>query len=272
MPIEMTGCRIGIVGCGGRMGRMLIAEVAATEGAALAGGTEHAASLHGRDLGSLAGLAPLGVAAGAEPRELFAAADAVIDFTAPAATVRHAELAAESGKVLVIGTTGLDAAQTRAVEAAAKRAPIVWSANMSLGVNLLLGLVEQAAARLGPDYDIEVLEMHHRMKVDAPSGTALALGHAAAAGRGVPLEEVWVKSRDGHTGARAGGTIGFATLRGGDVVGDHTVMFAGLGERIELSHKASDRRIYARGAVRAALWAKGRTPGLYGMKDVLGLR
>ncbi len=267
----MAECRIGIVGCGGRMGRMLIAEIAGTEGAAVAGGTEHAAALHGKDLGELAGLAALGITVGADPAALVDAVDVVIDFTAPAATVRHAELAAAAGKALVIGTTGLDPAQARAIEAAAERTPILWSANMSLGVNLLLGLVEQAAARLGPDYDIEVLEMHHRMKVDAPSGTALALGRAAAAGRGQPLEEIWVKSRDGHTGAREQGTIGFATLRGGDVVGDHTVMFAGLGERVELSHKASDRRIYARGAVRAALWVKGRAPGLYGMKDVLGL-
>ena len=253
------------------MGRMLIAEIAQTDGAAVAGGTEHAAALQGQDLGALAGLGALGVVAGADAAALVAALDAIIDFTVPAATVRHAELAAASGKVLVIGTTGIDAAQARAIEAAARHAPIVWSANMSLGVNLLLGLVEQVAARLGPDYDIEIQEMHHRMKIDAPSGTALALGHAAAAGRGVPLDEVWVKSRDGHTGARTGGTIGFATLRGGDVVGDHTVMFAGLGERLELTHKAADRRIYARGAVRAALWAKGRAPGLYGMKDVLGL-
>jgi 4-hydroxy-tetrahydrodipicolinate reductase len=267
----MNQCRIGIVGCGGRMGRMLIAEVTGTEGAMVSGGTEHAAALHGRDLGELAGLGALDVAAGADPAALFDASDVVIDFTTPAATVRHAELAAAAGKALVIGTTGLDPAQAKTIEAAARQAPILWSANMSLGVNLLLGLIEQAAARLGPDYDIEVLEMHHRMKVDAPSGTALALGRAAAAGRGVPLEQVWVKSRDGHTGAREAGTIGFATLRGGDVVGDHTVMFAGLGERVELSHKASDRRIYARGAVRAALWLRGRAPGLYGMKDVLGL-
>ena len=265
----MNQCRIGVVGCGGRMGRMLIAEIAQTEGAIVAGGLSRTA---GQDLGMLAGLGALGIATGTDPAALVAASDAIIDFTVPAATLHHAELAAAQGKVLVIGTTGLDAAQTKAIGAAARHTPIVWSANMSLGVNLLLGLVEQVAARLGPDYDIEIQEMHHRMKIDAPSGTALALGRAAAAGRGVPLEEVWVKSRDGHTGAREGGTIGFATLRGGDVVGDHTVMFAGLGERLELTHKAADRRIYARGAVRAALWAVGKPPGLYGMKDVLGLR
>ena len=265
----MNECRIGIVGCGGRMGRMLLAEIAGTEGARVAGGLSRTAGL---DLGTLAGLAPLGIATGSDPAALVAASDAIIDFTVPDATVRLAELAAARGTVLVIGTTGIDAAQARAIEAAARHAPIVWSPNMSLGVNLLMGLVEQVAARLGPDYDIEIVEMHHRMKIDAPSGTALGLGRAAASGRGVALEDVWVKSRDGHTGARKGGTIGFATLRGGDVVGDHTVVFAGLGERVELSHKAADRRIYARGAVRAALWAKGRPPGLYGMKDVLGLR
>jgi 4-hydroxy-tetrahydrodipicolinate reductase len=265
----MNECRIGVVGCGGRMGRMLIAEIAGTEGAVVAGGSSRIA---GQDLGTLAGLAPLGIATGTDPAALIAASDAIIDFTVPEATVRNAELAAASGKVLIIGTTGIDAAQTRAIETAARHTPIVWSPNMSLGVNLLMGLVSQVAATLGPDYDIEIVEMHHRMKIDAPSGTALGLGRAAAAGRGVPLEDVWVKSRGGHTGKRENGTIGFATLRGGDVVGDHTVMFAGLGERIELTHKAADRRIYARGAVRAALWAKGRTPGLYGMKDVLGLR
>jgi len=265
----MNECRIGVVGCGGRMGRMLIAEIAGTEGAVVAGGSSRSA---GQDLGTLAGLGALGVVTGTNPAALVAACDAIIDFTVPAVTVLNAELAASAGKVLVIGTTGIDAAQTRAIEAAARHTPIVWSPNMSLGVNLLMGLVEQVAATLGPDYDIEIVEMHHRMKIDAPSGTALGLGRAAAAGRGVALEDVWVKSRDGHTGKREGGTIGFATLRGGDVVGDHTVMFAGLGERVELTHKAADRRIYARGAVRAALWAKGRAPGLYGMKDVLGLR
>jgi len=265
----MNECRIGVVGCGGRMGRLLIAEIAGTGAARVAGGLSRSAGL---DLGTLAGLGPLGIATGTDPAALVAASDAIIDFTVPDATVHHAELAAAQGKVLVIGTTGIDAAQTRAIEAAARHTPIVWSPNMSLGVNLLMGLVEQVAATLGPDYDIEIVEMHHRMKIDAPSGTALGLGRAAAAGRGVPLEDVWVKSRDGHTGARKGGTIGFATLRGGDVVGDHTVVFAGLGERVELTHKAADRRIYARGAVRAALWAKGRPPGLYGMKDVLGLR
>ena len=178
---------------------------------------------------------------------------------------------AQAQTVLVVGTTGLNPAQQASIAQAATHTPIIQSPNMSVGVNLLLALVEQVARTLGEDYDIDVLEMHHRHKVDAPSGTALGLGHAAAAGRGVALEDVWRKSRDGHTGARPAGEIGFATLRGGDVIGDHTVMFAGDGERIELTHKASGRGIYAKGAVRAALWARDKTPGLYSMRDVLGL-
>ena len=172
---------------------------------------------------------------------------------------------------MVIGTTGLDPQQTTAIHEAAKRIPILWAANMSLGINILLALVEKTAAMLDPAYDIEVLEMHHRHKIDAPSGTALALGRAAAAGRQVKLEEVWRKSRDGHTGARPSGEIGFATLRGGEEVGVHTVMFAAAGERLELSHRAFSRETYASGAVRSALWLQGKSPGLYGMKDVLGL-
>lgn len=264
--------RIGIVGCGGRMGLMLVREVAGTPGAVLAGGTERpgAAGL-GRDLGTLAGLDPLGVAASDDAAALFAASDVVIDFTAPAATVGHARLAAETGTALVVGTTGLSAADHAALAEAASRAPLVLSANFSLGVNLLLGLVRKVAATLGDDWDIEVLEMHHRHKVDAPSGTALALGRAAAAGRAVDLDAVKDTVRDGHTGARVPGHIGFATLRGGDVVGDHSVLFATEAERIELIHKAGSRAIFARGAVRAALWAPTQPPGLYGMEHVLGL-
>ncbi|MEI9987738.1 MAG: 4-hydroxy-tetrahydrodipicolinate reductase [Aliidongia sp.] len=262
---------IGIAGCGGRMGRALIAEVAGTDGVRLAGATARNAALHGQDAGDYAGLGHLGVAIGADPEALFAASDVVIDFTAPEATLRHAEIAGRLGKALVIGTTGISPGEAESIAAAAARAPIVWAPNMSLGVNLLLGLVEQVARTLGPEYDIEILEMHHRLKRDAPSGTALGLGEAAARGRGVMLREAAVRSRDGQIGARPEGTIGFATLRGGDVVGDHTVMFAGPGERLELTHKAADRRIYARGALRAALWAVGQPPGLYGMKDVLGL-
>src|SRR5229473_768022 len=249
----MVNIRVGITGCGGRMGRMLAAEVLASTGLKLAGG------------------GPLGLAASADTGALFAAADVVIDFTTPVAAAVHAALAAKHGKAFVLGTTGLDDAQTKAVEAAAKRVPIVWAPNMSPAVTLLMGLVEEAARRLGEDYDIEVLEMHHHHKVDAPSGTALALGRAAAEGRGVDLAPRGPRVRDGHTGPRKAGDIGFASLRGGDVVGDHTVIFAGEGERLELTHRAQSRRLFARGALRAARWVAGKPPGLYGMKDVLGL-
>jgi len=268
----MADIRMGVIGCGGRMGRMLIAEIAAEEGCALSGGTANPGSVPiGGDLGELAGLGRIGLAVGAAPGELIGASDVVIDFSVAAATAAHAALAAELGTPLVIGTTGLSAAETAAVRAAAERIPIVWAANTSLGVNLLLGLVEQVAARLGPDWDIEIMEMHHRGKADAPSGTALALGRAAAAGRGVALDDVAQRGRDGITGARKSGDIGFAALRGGDAVGDHHVVFAGAGERLELSHRATNRAIYAKGAVRAARWVIGQPPGLYGMKEVLGL-
>ena len=250
---------------------MLVREVLATDGAVLAGGSERADSaVVGKDLGALAGGAAVGAVVHGNAAALFAAADVVIDFTAPAASVAHAGLAAQTGRALVIGTTGLSEADREALARAAQGAPILLAPNMSLGVNLLLALVEQAAARL-PGFDVEVLELHHKHKVDAPSGTALALGDAAARGRHTRLSEVAVRTRDGHTGARPAGAIGFAALRGGAAVGDHTVMFLGEAERIELTHRAESRRIYAQGAVRAALWLKDRKPGLYGMKDVLGL-
>ncbi|ALJ34033.1 4-hydroxy-tetrahydrodipicolinate reductase [Azospirillum brasilense] len=264
--------KIGVVGCAGRMGQMLVREIAATPGCTLAGGTERVGGpTLGKDIGVLAGLEPLGVVAIDDAAALFAEADAVIDFTSPEASVRHAALAAQSQTVLVIGTTGIGPAQQEPIAQAATHTPIVQSPNMSLGVNLLLALVEQVGRALGDEYDIDILEMHHRNKVDAPSGTALGLGRAAAAGRGVALEDVWQKVRDGHTGVRPRGEIGFATLRGGDVIGDHTVVFAAEGERVELTHKASGRQIYAKGAVRAALWANDKQPGLYSMKDVLGM-
>ncbi len=264
--------KIGIAGAAGRMGRMLVAELSATPGCELAGGIERQeCEFLGRDVAELAGLAPAGLAIADDARALFAAADAVIDFTAPAATLIHAGLAAELGTVLVVGTTGLEAEHHEALRQAAARAPVVQAANMSVGVNIALGLTERVAAALGDDYDIEIVEMHHRHKVDAPSGTALALGRAAAAGRGVDLDRVWQRTRDGHTGERRAGDIGFATLRGGDVVGEHTVVFAAEGERIEITHKASSRAIFAKGAVRAALWAEGRAAGLYSMSDVLDL-
>ncbi|HEX2889261.1 4-hydroxy-tetrahydrodipicolinate reductase [Vineibacter terrae] len=263
---------ITITGAGGRMGQMLIRQVAKTPGAVLAAALEAPGSKAlGRDAGEQAGLEALGVKVTDDAGAAIAAGQVTIDFTVPAATVAHAELAAAKGSALVIGTTGLTPDQARRIEAAAGRVPIVWAANMSLGVNVLLALVERTAALLDADYDIDVLEMHHRHKIDAPSGTALALGHAAAAGRAVKLEEVWRKTRDGHTGARPSGEIGFATLRGGDEVGFHTVMYAGIGERLELTHRAFSREIYANGALKAARWLIGRKPGLYTMKDVLGL-
>ena len=263
--------KIGIVGCAGRMGRMLIREVLATPGCALSGGTEAQGDAIGMDLGLLAGGNAAGIVVGADAKALFAASDVVIDFTVPAATKAHADLAAVTGKALIVGTTGLGADVLAAIEAAAKKAPVVRSANMSVGVNVLLALTQKLAATLGDDYDIEIVEMHHRHKVDAPSGTALALGEAAAKGRGVSLSNAARRTRDGQVGARPKGEIGFATLRGGDVVGDHTVMFAAEGERIEITHKASSRELFAKGAVRAAVWAAGRAPGLYAMTDVLDL-
>jgi len=264
--------RMGVIGASGRMGRMLIREIAETEGCVLAGGTASPGSASiGQDLGELAGIGLIGIAGGNDPGKLIDDSDVVIEFTRAAPAAEHARLAAERGKPIVIGTTGLAAAEEAAVRAAAGRVPLVWAANTSLGINVLLGLVEQVAARLGPEWDIEILEMHHRGKVDAPSGTALALGRVAAATRGVVFDEVATRGRDGLTGPRPAGAIGFAALRGGDAVGDHHVIFAANGERLELVHRATNRAIYATGAVRAARWAVGRPPGLYGMKEVLGL-
>jgi 4-hydroxy-tetrahydrodipicolinate reductase len=263
---------MGVIGCGGRMGRMLVAEIVAGEGVELAGGcTAPGGALVGRDVGEIAGLGKLGLTIGGDARQLIGHSDVAIDFSQPAATAEHATFAAALQKPIVIGTTGLTAEQEATVRAAARIIPIVWAANTSLGINLLLGLVAQVAERLGVDWDIEIMEMHHRGKVDAPSGTALALGHAAAAARGTTLEASAKRGRDGITGARRDGDIGFASLRGGDAVGDHHVIFAGAGERLELVHRATNRAIYAKGAVRAAQWLVGKPPGLYGMKDVLGL-
>jgi 4-hydroxy-tetrahydrodipicolinate reductase len=264
--------RIGVVGAGGRMGQMLVREIVATAGASFAGGTENASSaLVGRDAGEVAGLGALQSKLGTDPAALFAASDAVIDFTAPAASVAHAGLAAAGGKIHVIGTTGLTADDQKKIDAAAKSAIIVQATNFSLGVNLAFALVEEAARRLGPAYDIEVFEAHHKHKVDAPSGTALSLGRAAAKGRGLDFAKDTIRARDGHTGARPQGPIGFSVARGGSEIGEHTVMFMGDGERLEIAHKAQGRQVYAQGAVRAALWARGKAPGLYSMRDVLGL-
>lgn len=265
--------KIGVLGCAGRMGRAIISEILSTEGATLAGGTEVVGhSAIGQDLGALAGAEDIGLLAHDDAADLISAADVVIEFSTAEATLRHATLAVDCRTAHVVGTTGLDASAEQRLREMAAHIPIVWAANMSLGVNLLIGLTEQVARSLGPEaFDIEIVETHHRQKIDAPSGTALALGHAAALGRNVEFDDVADRGRDGITGARRSGAIGFAALRGGDVVGDHSVIFAGIGERIELIHKASDRGIYAKGAVHAARWLNGRHAGLYSMKDVLGL-
>lgn len=268
----MSEMRLIVMGAGGRMGRNLVRAIAETPGMRLAGAVERPGStLLGQDSGLLAGIGANGIALTDNLAALAAQADGLIDFTTPDATRANAQVAAAHGLVHIIGTTGFKADDEAAIAVAAKQAIIVKSGNMSLGVNLLAALVQRVARTLDEDFDIEIVEMHHKAKVDAPSGTALLLGEAAARGRNVRLADKSVRSRDGHTGARKAGDIGFATLRGGTVVGDHNVMFAGPFERIELAHKAEDRMIFARGALKAALWAHGRKPGLYSMADVLGL-
>ncbi len=268
----MSDMRIAIAGAGGRMGRTLVRAIAETGGLVLAAALEQAGSpLIGQDAGLLSGLGSNGVLLGADSDNALAHADAVVDFTIPAASSALAGRAAAAGIVHVIGTTGFSADDEAKIGQAAQRTAIVKSGNMSLGVNLLAALVRRVARTLDQDFDIEVLEMHHNRKIDAPSGTALLLGHAAADGRGIDLKARSVMAREGHTGARKAGDIGFATLRGGTVVGEHSVIFAGPAERIELSHKAEDRMIFARGALKAALWARGKKPGLYSMADVLEL-
>lgn len=268
----MPEMKIAVMGAAGRMGRELVRAIAAESACVLSGGTEPPGSPHiGRDLGELAGLGANGVTVSTDPLELIARSDAIIDFTSPRATVEFAGLAANARIVHVIGTTGLDAAAETAIAAAARHATIVKSGNMSLGVNLAAALTTRIASVLDADWDIEIVEMHHKHKVDAPSGTALMLGRAAASGRGVDLSTASVRVRDGHTGPRRRGDIGFATLRGGSVVGDHTVIFAGEGEEISIRHHAADRSIFSRGAVKAALWGRGKGPGLFAMTDVLGL-
>ncbi len=269
----MSDMRLIVAGAGGRMGRTLIQAIAATEGVVLAGAVEAAGSaVIGRDAGELAGRGQNGIAIVTEVEPLIASADGLIDFTVPAATVAFAEILATRALVHVIGTTGLSHEDEALIATAARRSTVVKSGNMSVGVNLLAALVRRVAKTLDEDFDIEILEMHHNRKVDAPSGTALMLGRAAAEGRGVDLPQRAVESRVGHTGARRAGDIGFASLRGGTVVGDHSVIFAGTAERIELAHKAEDRMIFARGALKAALWARGRPAGVYSMADVLGLK
>lgn len=268
----MSELRLVVVGVGGRMGRALVRTIAETTGVTLAAAlTRPGSMIIGQDAGVLAGIDALDVKVSDDAQSAFAHADCVIDFTSPESSRVFAKEAAQAGIVHVIGTTGLSEADLHVIQEAAHKTVIVRSGNMSLGVNLLAALVRRVAKTLDIDFDIEILEMHHRHKVDAPSGTALLLGEAAASGRGISLKDHAQRVRDGHTGARIPGDIGFATLRGGSVVGDHSVIFAGEGERIELSHKAEDRAIFARGAVKAAIWGKGRAPGLYSMADVLGI-
>jgi 4-hydroxy-tetrahydrodipicolinate reductase len=268
----MQDMRLIVAGAGGRMGRTLIHAIAATKGVILAGAVEAGDSaVIGRDAGELAGLGSNGVPVGRDLAPLLAEADGLLDFTIPAATMAFVELTARAGAVHVIGTTGISAENEKLIAEAGKRAIIVKSGNMSMGVNLLAALVERVAQTLDDDFDIEILEMHHNRKIDAPSGTALMLGRAAAAGRGIELERHAVRARDGEVGARCRGEIGFAALRGGSVVGEHSVIFAGPAERIELTHRAEDRMIFARGALRAALWGRAQKPGLYTMADVLDL-
>jgi 4-hydroxy-tetrahydrodipicolinate reductase len=268
----MSELRLAVLGAAGRMGRMLVATIPDTLGVRLVAALEGEGSpALGQDSGVLLGGGANGVPVTADAEAALKQTDVVIDFSAPAATLAMARKAADAGVALVIGTTGLAAEELAAIGEAAKKIAVVRSGNMSLGVNLLAVLVERAAKALGPAWDAEIVEMHHRLKVDAPSGTALLLGEAAARGRGVDLAERSVRGRDGLTGPRKAGDIGFAALRGGTVVGEHSVIFAGAGERIELSHRAEDRGIFARGAVAAALWTRGRGPGLYSMADVLGL-
>ncbi|MEO1536990.1 MAG: 4-hydroxy-tetrahydrodipicolinate reductase [Pseudomonadota bacterium] len=268
---ELPG--VVITGASGRMGQMLVSEVRASEKLRLIGVVERAGhDWVGKDLGEAMGGAAMGVPVTDDALEAIAPAQIVIDFTTPDATVVHAELAAQARAVHVVGTTGFDESHIAKLEAAGRHATIIRAGNMSLGVNLLVELTRQVAAALDAEFDVEIVESHHRHKVDAPSGTALMLGEAAAQGRGVLLSEVSDRGRDGITGARKTGDIGFSAIRGGDVVGEHDVMFAAEGERIILRHIATDRRLFARGAVKAALWGHGRGPGCFDMRDVLGLK
>ncbi len=268
----MADMKLGIMGAAGRMGRELIRVVHGMDGVVVAGAVEPKGSIAlGQDAGLLAGLGKIGTLITDDALEVVSQVDGILDFTIPAASTEFAALAANARIVHVIGTTGHSEAEEAKLKAAARHATIIKAGNMSLGVNLLTALTRKVAEALDDDYDIEVLEMHHKHKIDAPSGTALMLGQAAAEGRKVSLKEKSVRVRDGHTGARKAGDIGFATLRGGNVVGEHSVIFAAEGERVVLSHIATDRGIFARGAVKAAMWGQGKGPGFFSMADVLGI-
>lgn len=272
MSAEQNKPGIVVAGVSGRMGRMLVQAVLESPDCRLAGALEREGHAWvGQDLGTAMGGAALDIAVTDDAVAAIAQAQGLLDFTSPAATVGYAELTAQARAVHVIGTTGLSAEDLQQIKAAARHAPIIRAGNMSLGVNLLVGLTRRVAAALGKDWDIEVVEAHHRHKVDAPSGTALMLGEAAAEGRGAALDQLRVPAREGMTGARRAGSIGFSAIRGGDIVGEHDVIFAGAGERVILRHMATDRAIFARGALRAALWGQDKGPGEYDMADVLGL-
>jgi len=265
--------RIAVTGVSGRMGRMLVSCIDDSQDAQVSAVIERSGhGWIGQDLGTVLGGAARGIRVTDSVDAALEQSDALVDFTAPAATVSFAQAAARAGAIHVIGTTGMTPEDLAALDAAAETAVIVRAGNMSLGVNLLVQLTKRVAAALDDDYDIEVIEAHHNQKVDAPSGTALMLGEAAADGRGVALDAVSDRGRDGITGARKKGDIGFTAIRGGDIIGEHDVLFAAAGERIVLRHVASDRSVFARGAIKAALWARGRAPGAYDMLDVLGLK
>ena len=265
--------KVGIIGCAGRMGQMLVQEVLQTEGCELSGGVEEPGNTAlGEDVAGYCGFSESGIVISDNPGALFEISDVIIDFSLPTATAKHMELAEIYGISLILGTTGHDDSDFSLIEKAAEKIVIVKAMNFSIGVNVILALTEKISGLLNEDYDIEVFEMHHKHKIDSPSGTAIALGEAAARGRSIQLDDVSIKGRRGITGTRKKGAIGFSSLRGGEVVGDHSIIFAGESERVELSHKADSRRIFSKGAVLAAQWATGQKPGLYSMLDVLGLK
>lgn len=265
--------RVAIAGAAGRMGRILLDACKQTEGVRCTAASEYSSSpFVGADAGEVAGIGRLDVVIATDLTPLTDRFDVLIDFTRPAATLAHLALCRTAGKAMVIGTTGFSADQKAEIGRAAERIPVVFAPNMSVGVNLCFKLLELAARVLGDGADVEIVEAHHRHKVDAPSGTALAMGQVVATALGRDLEQCAVYGRQGVTGERDGATIGFSTVRAGDIVGEHTVLFADVGERIEITHRASSRMTFAKGAVRAAAWLAGRQPGLFDMRDVLGLR
>jgi 4-hydroxy-tetrahydrodipicolinate reductase len=268
----MADLKLGVIGAGGRMGQAVIQQIKHIDGVVLEAACDRPGSeVIGQDAGEVAGVGRSGIEIGDSPENVFDTVESVIEFSSPESSVKNALMAADRGRVHVIGTTGLSVSEEKILAEAGERARLVYAPNMSVAVNILFAITRQVASILDEDFDIEILEMHHRNKVDAPSGTALGLGRAAAEGRKVDFSTKAVLSREGQTGQRNSGDIGFATLRGGDVTGDHTVVFAAEGERLELSHRASSRAIFSRGAVRAARWAQDQVPGVYTMADVLGL-